>query len=150
MQARIRPGAPAAGLLLTLLAACAGPPGESATGDGLAVEGYDVVAYFTEGEATPGSPEHTVTWRGAVWRFANAEHRRLFREQPRRYAPAYAGHCAWMMSQGRLAEGRPQHWAIHEGRLFLNCNETVHERWLADRDALVEAADREWAARNGD
>lgn len=150
MQTRIRHGSPLAGLLLALLAACAGAPVQTDGGDRLAVEGYDVVAYFTEGEATPGSPEHTVTWRGAVWRFANAAHRRRFREDPERYAPAYDGHCAWAMSQGRRADGRPQFWAIHEGRLYMNCNARVHERWLADREARIEAADREWATHAGD
>lgn len=150
MQSRIRRHSAIPAVLLALLAACAGPPMQTGSGEPLAVEGYDVVAYFTEGEATPGSPEHTVTWRGAVWRFASAEHRRRFREDPRRYAPAYDGHCAWMMAQSRRADGRPQHWAIHDGRLFMNCNARVHERWLADRDALVEAADREWAEMSDD
>lgn len=135
-------------LLLALLAACTGSPVDDA-GERLAVEGYDVVAYFTEGEATPGSPEHTATWQGAVWRFASARHRRMFRADPERYAPAYRGHCAWAMSQGRLADGRPQYWAIHEGRLYMNCNAEVHARWLDRREALIEAADREWARRGG-
>lgn len=135
-------------LLLALLVACTGSPVDDA-GERLAVEGYDVVAYFTEGEATPGSPEHTVTWQGAVWRFASARHRRMFRADPQRYVPAYRGHCAWAMSQGRLADGRPQYWAIHEGRLYMNCNAEVHARWLDRREALIEAADREWARRGG-
>lgn len=149
MRSRIPYRPAVAGLLLALLAACAGPPMQGAADGRLAAEGYDVVAYFTEGEATPGSPEHTVSWRGAVWRFASARHRRMFREDPGRYAPAYRGHCAWAMSQGRLADGRPQYWAIHEGRLYMNCNAEVHERWLQRREALIEAADREWARRGG-
>jgi len=114
----------------------------------VAVEGYDVVAYFTAGRATPGSADHSVRWHGRDWHFASTEHARMFRNNPERYAPAYAGHCAWAMSQGRLSQGRPQFWAIHDDRLFMNCNARVHEQWMANRAALIERADREWARRN--
>lgn len=139
----------AAAALALLLTACAGPraAGETAS---LGAEGYDVVAYFTDSEAVRGSTAHTVDWDGREWRFASAEHRGMFRADPERYAPAYDGYCAWMLSRGRLARGRPQHWAIHDGRLFLNCNAEVHARWLEDRERLIEIADREWAQRNGD
>lgn len=53
------------------------------------------------------------------------------------------------MAQGRLSRGRPQHWAIHDGRLFLNCNAEIHARWLDDRERRIEMADREWAQRGG-
>lgn len=144
MKARTFPPSVAAGLVL-LLTACGGLQADSDVA--LGAEGYDVVAYFTEGEAMEGSPAYSVTWDDREWRFISAEHRRRFREEPERYTPAYDGHCAWMLSRGRLARGRAQHWAIHEGRLFFNCNAEVHERWLQDRERLVELADREWAER---
>lgn len=131
-----------------LLAACAAPAPDGDT-TALGAEGYDVVAYFTDGEAVPGSPAHTVAWHGLEWRFASAEHRRLFRDDPERYAPAYDGYCAWAMSRGQLAQGRAQHWAIHDDRLFLNCNAKVHRIWLDNRERMIESADREWAERSG-
>lgn len=134
---------------LVLLTACTAPqPGGDTVS--LGAEGYDVVAYFTEEKAVTGESAHTVRWNGREWRFASAEHRRMFRADPGRYAPEYDGHCAWMLSQGRLSRGRPQHWAIHEGHLFLNCNAEVHERWLQDRERLIGIADREWSKRTGD
>ena len=147
MNARMRAALAPAGALL-LLAACATPAPDGGTVR-LAAEGYDVVAYFSEGEAVPGSAAHTLDWDGREWRFASEAHRRMFRADPDRYAPAYDGHCAWALSQGRLAQGRPQHWAIHGGRLFFNCNAEVHERWLDERERRIEAADREWAERSG-
>lgn len=146
MSARISTALVTAAALL-LLGACAAPSTD--TGTRLGAEGYDVVAYFTEGAAVRGSPAHTVTWHGREWRFASAEHQQRFRAEPDRYAPAYDGYCAWAMSKGRLAKGRAQHWAIHEGRLFLNCNAEVHQIWLDNRERMIEAADREWAERTG-
>lgn len=138
------PLAAACGMLL--LAACTAPQ-VSDEKNALGAEGYDVVAYFTEGEATEGSPMRTAAWNGRQWQFASDEHRRMFHTEPERYTPAYDGYCAWMLSRGRLARGRPQHWAIHQGRLFFNCNAEVHERWLQDRERLIGIADREWEKR---
>lgn len=131
--------------LVALLAACAPRAGGESVSP--AAEGHDVVAYFTEGAAVKGSTSHTVVRNGREWRFASAEHRRMFLEEPERYIPAYDGHCAWALSQGRLSQGRAQYWAIHDGRLFFNCNAEVHARWLEDRERLIEIADREWAQR---
>ena len=134
--------------MLALLASCAGA-GPAESDPPLGAEGFDVVAYFTEDKAVRGSSEHRVNWDGRVWHFASAEHRRRFQADPERYAPTYDGHCAWAMSQGRLANGRPQHWAIHDGRLFFNCNAEVHARWLKDPETLIRRADRVWEAREG-
>jgi YHS domain-containing protein len=60
--------------------------------DGVAIKGYDTVAYFTLGEPTLGSPEFEHEWRGAKWRFANAEHLEMFKQDPERYAPQYGGY----------------------------------------------------------
>lgn len=110
----------------------------------VAAGGHDVVAYFTEGRPVKGSADHSLEWRGAEWRFASAEHRDLFRREPERYAPAYGGYCAYAVAQGSTAAGRPQHWAIHDGRLYLNYSRGIQERWDADRPGFIAAADQNW------
>lgn len=62
------------------------------TGDGVAIKGYDTVAYFTLGEPTEGSPEFEYEWKGAKWRFANAADLEMFKADPERYAPQYGGY----------------------------------------------------------
>ena len=112
----------------------------------LAVDGHDVVAYFTRGAPVEGSAEHSTEWRGAEWRFASAENLARFRENPERYAPAYGGYCAYAVSQGYTAPGDPEHWAIHEGRLYLNYDADTQDQWSADRTTHIAAADRHWPA----
>ena len=112
----------------------------------VAAGGHDVVAYFTRGEPVEGSTEHSTEWRGAEWRFASANHLARFREDPERYAPAYGGYCAYAVAQGSTAPGDPEHWTIHDGRLYLNYNADVQEKWSADRAAHIAAADRHWPA----
>jgi len=106
--------------------------------------GYDTVSYFNTGEPVKGSTKYTSEHMGATWRFSTAENLALFEETPERYAPAYGGYCAWAVSQGYLAKGDPQHWAIRDGRLFLNYDESVQNRWLKDTEAFIRQADANW------
>ncbi len=110
----------------------------------VAASGHDVVAYFTRNEPVEGSTEYRVEWRGAEWRFANADHLERFREDPARYAPAYGGYCAYAVAEGTTAPGDPDYWAIHEGRLYLNYDAEVQQQWHADREAYIAAADEYW------
>jgi len=114
-------------------------------GQGPAIRGYDTVAYFTDGVATRGVPEHTARHDGADWHFATAANRELFLANPQRYLPAYGGHCAYALgAKDRLVKVDPEVFSIVEGRLFLNYSPAVREDWLRDRDALIRAADQNW------
>lgn len=132
--------------MLTLLAATAHAAGPVHTGwlSDVAVDGHDVVAYFTRGEPVEGSAEHSTEWNGAEWRFASAEHLERFRADPQRYAPAYGGFCAYAVAEGYTAAGDPAHWAIHDDRLYLNYNGEVQRQWEADRERYIAAANHNW------
>ena len=69
---------------------------------GVAVGGYDPVAYFTVGKPVPGKADITVTHEGATWRFASAANRDAFKAEPAKYAPQYGGHCAWAVGTRAL------------------------------------------------
>lgn len=139
---------PIAAMLALLLSGAAHASGPVHTGwlDNLAVDGYDVVAYFTRGEPVEGSAEHSTEWNGAEWRFASAEHLERFRVDPERYAPAYGGYCAYAIAEGYTAAGDPAYWAIHDDRLYLNYNADIQTRWDADREGHIAAANANWPA----
>ncbi len=103
--------------LVLLLAASTG----AAAGDetGLAIRGYDPVAYFTLGRATAGRPGIEYAIDGRRWRFASAEHRELFKADPARYLPQYNTFCAMALTRGELIEPDPESWMIIEGKLYL-------------------------------
>lgn len=122
------------------------PEGVVNSSEGIAIDGYDPVAYFTLGEPTVGSADHALEWDGAEWRFASAEHLELFADDPERYAPGYGGYCAFAASQNRIAIGDPELWTIHEGRLFLNLNERFQRQFREDIAANIELADENWPA----
>lgn len=87
--------------------------------DGVAVGGYDAVAYFTEGRAVPGESAIALKWRGRMWRFANAANRSTFEMNPHAYAPQFGGFCTLALSEGRIEPGTPTEFVIHDGRLYL-------------------------------
>ena len=60
--------------------------------DGIALKGYDTVAYFTMGLPVKGLKEFQYNWQGAKWLFSNHEHLTLFQENPEKYAPQYGGY----------------------------------------------------------
>ena len=111
---------------------------------GLAIQGYDPVAYFTENRARRGRFEISARWNGATWRFATAEHRRMFLEDPARYAPAYGGFCAYAVSEGYTATVDPTAFTIVDGRLYLNYSHTVQARWRENRDERIRRAEENW------
>ena len=144
----------AGAILLTVVAlvpaavAVAGGSHEGAvnTTDGVAIRGYDTVAYFTTGEPARGSEAYVVEWDGAEWRFASAEHRDLFSADPERYAPRYGGHCAYAAARNQIADGDPLLWTIHDGRLYLNLNSSVERRFRESIESEVAAAEANWPA----
>ncbi|WP_377841544.1 YHS domain-containing (seleno)protein [Bosea sp. UC22_33] len=112
--------------------------------DGLAIRGYDPVAYFRDGGPRLGKPEFSVHHGGALWRFASAEHKALFEADPERYLPAYGGFCAYGTSRGYLVKIEPEAWSIVDGRLYLNYDLGVRDTWLARTKTYIARADGSW------
>jgi YHS domain-containing protein len=84
---------------------------------GVAIKGFDPVAYFVEGKPRQGASNFTVEWQGATWRFANAQHRDAFKATPEQFAPQFGGYCAWAVSQNYTASTDPENaWKIVNGK----------------------------------
>ena len=114
------------------------------TEGGIAIDGTDAVAYFTEGEPVAGSADITHDWNGATWRFSTEENRAAFAADPEAYAPQYGGYCAFAVSEGYTASTIPEAWTIHDGKLYLNFSRRVQRRWAQDIPGRVAAADANW------
>ncbi len=124
---------------------------------GLAVQGYDVVAYHPEGggKARKGRPELSTDVQGVTYWFATPENRELFRANLARYEPTYGGWCAHAMADGgRKVTIDPENFLVTDGRLFLFFKAfyaDALENWLRDGpEELTPAADREWKSITGE
>ena len=121
--------------------ALAEDPIETGSFNNNAIYGYDTVAYFTENKAVKGDKTINHEWRGADWHFSSTEHRDLFIAEPEKYAPQYGGHCAFAMSDGRLAGIDEDAFTLHEGKLYLNYNKNVMKEWRKQMVKFISEAD---------
>ena len=112
---------------------------------GVAIQGYDTVAYFTDGRAMRGKPEYEHTWNGARWLFASAEHRDLFARDPDRYAPRFGGYCTGGLSLGMKVAADPENWYIIDGQLHLHHSKESRDIALSDPQTVLGKAEETWA-----
>ncbi len=112
--------------------------------DGIAIKGYDPVAYFSEGKPVKGEPSFTYQWKGGQWLFSSKKNQDAFSAKPEKYAPQYGGYCAYGASRGYKAETDPQAFTIVGDKLFLNYNLKVREEWLKDTANRIQLANTYW------
>jgi YHS domain-containing protein len=112
--------------------------------DGLALKGYDVVAYFIKNKPVKGNKEFQHEWMGATWQFSSASNRDLFAASPTKYAPQYGGYCAFGVSEGHKAPVDPNVWKIVEGKRYLNYDAGVGKEWQKDIPGRIAKADKNW------
>lgn len=111
---------------------------------GVALDGYDVVAYFEEGRPVRGTAAFAYAWQGATWRFATAARRDAFAKNPTAYAPQFGGFCAYGVSRGYAVDIDPEAWAIDGGKLYLNYSRSVQRTWNQDRPGYIAKAEAQW------
>ncbi|MGX5843607.1 YHS domain-containing (seleno)protein [Mesorhizobium sp. ArgA1] len=114
----------------------------------VAIQGYDPVAYFTDGRATMGSPTISKKWLGATWYFASVQHRDAFISEPVRYAPQFGGFCTGGMSAKEASANLdPEAFRIVDGKLFLfSGKEGLEEDFDANPAPVIAKAEAEWPA----
>ena len=113
-----------------------------------AIDGYDPVSYFVDGQALRGSAEITAEWNNATWLFTSNENRDAFVADPEKYAPQYGGFCALGMAHGGDVPTDPTAWTIWEDKLYLNMISEVSITWRYNPDRLIERANKQWQAMN--
>ena len=114
-------------------------------GNKYAISGYDTVSYFTEHKSKKGNKNYLVKYRNETWLFSSLENQKLFEKDPKKYAPQYGGHCAWAEAQnGDEVYGDPTIWTIVKGKLYLNYNEEINDKWLKQIPNFIKEADRFW------
>jgi YHS domain-containing protein len=131
-------------LVLLVLAESAAQKSEIFEKDGMAIKGYDVVAFHTEAKATKGLENFTYRWKDANWLFANQANLDMFKEDPEKYVPQYGGYCAYGTADGHKAPTETDTWTIRDKKLYFNYNKKVQEIWNKDQAGYIEKADKNW------
>src|SRR5450631_4166840 len=111
---------------------------------GVAISGYDAVAYFKQGAAVKGDKKFSFHWQDADWYFSTEENRKSFSTAPEKYSPQYGGYCAYGASMGHKSATDPQAWTIVDGKLYLNYSGDVKKMWVKDEKTRISQADANW------
>lgn len=114
--------------------------------EGVALRGYDPVAYFTDGRPTKGSEQFQATYDGGRYLFSSAANRGAFLKQPEKFAPAFGGFCAMGAVFGKKLDGDPNFWRIVDGKLYLNVGDHAAKRWVEDVPGNIAKANENWPA----
>ncbi len=128
------------GLAVTATAEPLNVAGESK----IAVSGYDTVAFHTEGKPLHGDPGITAEHQGGIYLFASEANKKLFVENPEKYAPQYGGFCAYGVAVGALFPVDVSTWQIQDGKLYLNLNPAILGLFNEDLAANIEKATKNW------
>ena len=138
------------------IAVCGGilaPPGARAATDdrtvvnvnsGLAISGFDPVAYFTDSKPTFGRADLELSRGGVVWRFCNEGNRAAFIEHSDVYMPRFGGYDPVAVARGASVPGHPMFWAVVGGRLYLFYSDKARAAFIADPGRIIETAERKW------
>ena len=111
---------------------------------GVAMDGFDVVAYF-DGAPAKGSASHSVDYKGTLWLFSSAENAAAFAANPGAYEPRYNGWCAYAVSEGYGAEvDFVNGWSVLDGKLYLNWDSGTRDAFLSEQSIRIERAERNW------
>ena len=112
--------------------------------EGLALQGYDPVAFFTVKAPVPGRPEFTSEHNGAKYRFRSAKSKAAFDAEPAKYVPQFGGYCAFGVSKGKLVSIDVNAFQIVESRLLLQYSPGVRDEFNQDTPGNLKKADANW------
>ena len=112
--------------------------------NGVIIEGYDPVAYFTDNKPVHGTEQFKFKYHGATYWFASAEHETLFKNDPGKYLPQYGAFCGYAVSIGKLRPVDPTIYQIENGRLILQHTKEAYDLFNKDLNASVVKADKNW------
>lgn len=112
--------------------------------NGVILDGYDAVAFFTDGKPVKGDAKYQHQYEDAIYYFASQEHLDLFKTDPGQYKPQFGGWCAYAVSLGRIAPIDVNTFSIVDGRLFIQHNQRAVNGWNRDVAGNIVKADKYW------
>ncbi|MBY0422035.1 MAG: hypothetical protein K2Q06_06995 [Parvularculaceae bacterium] len=119
-------------------------PGRTAAGGGVALHGYDPVAYFTMRKPTRGLPQFETRQGDATYRFASKANQDAFAKSPAKYEPQYGGFCAYGVSVNKKFDGDPLNWTVSGDKLYLNLSPEIQTKFRKDLGGNIAKATDNW------
>lgn len=115
--------------------------------NGIAISGYDVVAYF-DSEPKEGDIAYQIRYEGGTYLFSSQTNKDAFEAEPTKFIPQYGGWCAYAMGLGSdKVKINPERYKILRGKLYLFYDFKGTDTlifWEKDEESLKRAADKNW------
>lgn len=109
---------------------------------------YDLVSYFDpDGTPREGRATHAADFRGMTYLFDSAANRDRFTASPESFLPQYGGACAYAMARNKSVVANPLVFAVIDGKLYFNRDQSVHTTWRRNADREIAGADANWALK---
>jgi YHS domain-containing protein len=112
--------------------------------NGVILNGYDPVAYFTRHQAVKGNPAIQTRFGGAIYYFVSVADKVAFSKSPSRYVPQYGAFCAYHLSKGELKDNDPAAFVIYKGKLYVCSAADSAKEFRGNIDQNVQKADDNW------
>ena len=111
---------------------------------GVAIQGYDPVAFFTDNRPVKGNAQFQSEYRGAKYYFASSEHKATFDIEPAKYEPQFGGYCAYGVTHSTRAPIKIEAWQIVNGRLLMQYDLDIKNKFNQDQQGMLKKADENW------
>jgi YHS domain-containing protein len=112
--------------------------------NGIAIQGYDPVAFLTQHRPVQGKAEFASTYNGARYQFASSEDKTAFDKNPAMYEPQFGGYCAYGASRGKTAPIKIEAFQIVNGRLLMQYDTDIRDEFNKDQAGNLKLADQKW------
>ena len=112
--------------------------------EGVAIQGYDPVGFFTDNRPVKGNSQFQSDYHGAKYYFASAEHKAAFDKEPAKYEPQFGGYCAYGASRGNKAPVKIEAWQIVNRRLLMQYDLDIKSNFNKDQQGNLRRADQNW------
>jgi YHS domain-containing protein len=112
--------------------------------DGVILQGYDAVAYFTDNKAIMGNEKYTARYNGATYWFSSEKNASMFKDHPEMFAPQYGGYCGYAMSLNKLRPINPEIFDVIDGRLILQHTQDAYTKFHDGLTDNITKADKYW------
>jgi len=112
--------------------------------NGIAIQGYDPVAFFTEHKPVKGVRQFHSEYNGAKYLFASADDKTAFDKEPAKYEPQFGGYCAYGASRGKTAPIKIEAWQIVNDRLLMQYDLDIKGEFNKDQQGTLKKADQNW------
>ena len=131
-------------ILTAAAATLLGAPAPNVDKEGVGIQGYDPVAFFTEAKPVLGKQEFHSAYHDVTYRFASAEHQQMFEKDAAKYEPQFGGYCAYGVAKGHTAPIKIEAFQIVNGRLLMQYDSGVRDEFNKDQRGNLDAADKKW------